>query len=79
MKGAGSDKQFYQTGLGGWIVGGGEGVKVGVVASRGGLAPSYYTGLRGVIVAREGEQASSERRQPEFLLVASEYTTTHTH
>jgi hypothetical protein len=42
-EGVGSDKQFYQTGLGGWIVGAERGVKVGVVASRGGpgdgLAP----------------------------------------
>jgi len=29
MKGVGSDKQFYQTGLGGWIVGVGKGWRSG--------------------------------------------------
>lgn len=63
-EGVGSDKQFYQTGLGGWIVGGREGVKVGVVASRGGpgdgLAPlvlywvtaSYSGGVGGTSTVR---------------------------
>jgi len=69
-EGVGSDKQFYQTGLGGLVCGreGREGVKVGVVASRGGpgdgLAPvvlywvtASYSGGEG------GGQAPSERQQ----------------
>ena len=60
MKGVGSAKQFYQTGLGGWIVGGGgrEVVKVGVVASRGGpgdgLAPLVLYWVTASYSVREG-------------------------
>jgi len=65
-EGVGSDKQFYQTGLGGWIVGGREGVKVGVVASRGGpgdgLAPLV---LYWVTASYSGREGGNKHRQSE--------------
>ena len=63
-KGIGSDKQFYQTRLGGRIVGGREGVKVGVVASRGGpgdgLAPLV---LYWVTASYSGGEGGNKHRQ----------------
>jgi hypothetical protein len=82
MKGVGLDKQFYQAGA--WRVdcGGREGVKVGVVASRGGpgegLAPHVRHWVTRSYSGREGETSTISARAAVVLLAEIAYTSPHT-